>query len=291
MLLHIKGRRMCQTRLVSPTPSSINSGDAYVAINGTEIIVWQGTYSNVIEKSKSADIGQLIVQRRDLGCKKARRVLLVEEEKITDSNFANKMFWKMLGCDKSGKAAKAGPPEEDENYELEINDKNLVWNVNEESCELIPIEEFWGFPMKHEILTNEYQVLVFDFGNEVYVYNGKNAPFSKRRLGLKLAKDMLKEDKRPDWHLFGRINQNMETCLFKEKFLNWPDKSRLIKTEAKKSKSNNDDMGKLSTDVENNFDAIDMSRWPLQEPNYELEGTFLGTFFSILQDENLAIFA
>ena len=33
---------------------------------------------------------------------------------------------------------------------------------------------------------------------------------------------------------------------------------------------------KLSTDVENNFDAIDMARWPLQEPNLELEGTFLG---------------
>ena len=59
-----------------------------------------------------------------------------------------------------------------------------------------------------------------------------------------------------------------------------PDKSRLIKTEkdgkkTKNSGSESEDL-KLSTDVENNFDAIDMARWPLQEPNLELEGTFLG---------------
>ena len=57
-------------------------------------------------------------------------------------------------------------------------------------------------------------------------YLGKNAPFPKRRLGLKLAKDMISGENRPDWHLFGRINQNMETVLFREKFLSWPDKSR-----------------------------------------------------------------
>ena len=47
--------------------------------------------------------------------------------------------------------------------------------------------------MKYDILTNDKKVLVFYFRTEVYVWNGKNAPFSKRRLGLKLAKDMIKE--------------------------------------------------------------------------------------------------
>ena len=103
---------------------------------------------------------------------------------------------------------------------------NLVWSVNEKTCELIPIEEFWGQPMKYDVLMDDRRVLVFDFGAEVYVWNGKNAPFPKRRLGLKLAKDMISGENRPDWHLFGRINQNMETVLFREKFLSWPDKSR-----------------------------------------------------------------
>ena len=76
MLLQIKGRRMCQTRLVEPQPNSVNSGDAFIALNGLEVVVWQGTYSNVIEKSKSIDLAQMIVQRKDLGCKRARRVTI-----------------------------------------------------------------------------------------------------------------------------------------------------------------------------------------------------------------------
>ena len=283
MLLQIKGRRMCQTRLVEPVAASINSGDAYIALNGLEVIVWQGTYANIIEKSKSADLALSIVQRKDLGCKKARRVTMVEEEKVTKANMGSKAFWKLLGCDAPQDAKSAGPPDEDETFEIEVNDSNLVWVVNDQTYELVPIEEYWGQPMKYDVLENEFRVLVFDFGSEIYVYNGKNAPFPTRRLGLKLAKDMLAQQQpsRPDWTLFGRINQNMETALFKEKFLNWPDKSRLIKTEkdsknAKKTNSQDQDTLKLSTDVENNFNAFDMAKWPLQEPNYELEGSFLG---------------
>ena len=33
---------------------------------------------------------------------------------------------------------------------------------------------------------------------------------------------------RPDWTILGRINSCMETILFREKFTDWPDKSRLI---------------------------------------------------------------
>jgi len=122
-----------------------------------------------------------------------------------------------------------------------------VWRVDLKSCQLIPEESFWGAPPKYELLEDMSRVLVssnnlpklfagcilnlhslpskvFDFGSEVYVWNGRNAPFEARRLGVKLAKDLWEKGlegtapaqghpllpngiKRPDWALLGKVNQ------------------------------------------------------------------------------------
>ena len=104
-----------------------------------------------------------------------------------------------------------------------INDLNLVWSVDPATNQLIPVESFWGSAPRHEVLQDPNRVLVFDFGSEVYVWNGRSAPFDVRRLGVKLAKDLWEQGleetspvpghplipgedvKRPDWSLLGKV--------------------------------------------------------------------------------------
>ena len=85
------------------------------------------------------------------------------------------------------------------------------------------------------------------------MYNGKNAPFETRKIGSRLAHELwnsgwnyigcsinpvygsnknMKSSSRPEWTVLGRINSCMETILFREKFLDWPDKTRVIGTRA-----------------------------------------------------------
>merc|ERR1719192_1290048 len=82
MLIQVKGRRFCQSRVVPPSPESLNSGDCFILVTPTEIYNWQGKFSNVIERARSAEVAQTVVQKRELGCKGASKVDTVEEDKI-----------------------------------------------------------------------------------------------------------------------------------------------------------------------------------------------------------------
>ena len=93
----------------------MNSGDCYVLITPSAVFNWQGRFSNVIERSRSAEVAACVFQKKDMGCKTASNVQTIEEDKMVNCSRENRRFWKTLtGKEEVGEVAPAGPPEEDE---------------------------------------------------------------------------------------------------------------------------------------------------------------------------------
>ncbi|XP_078385918.1 supervillin-like isoform X2 [Cetorhinus maximus] len=244
MLLQVKGRRHVQVRLVEPRASSLNSGDCFLLVTAQHCFLWTGEFANVIERSKASELAAFIQAKRELGCR-APNVTIIEEG-INSQGKRAKEFWDLL-CGQVQYQA-AGDPEEDELYEAAITETNYIYRLVEDK--LVPDIESWGKIPRCSML-NSKEVLVLDFGSELYIWHGKEVTLAERKMALQLGKQLLsgpydysncvvnpldpgakknisRQQGRPDWVIFGRLSEHNETILFKEKFLDWAESRKLV---------------------------------------------------------------
>jgi supervillin len=252
MLLHVKGRRHIQTRLVEPTYKSINHGDCFVLVASDKLYNFVGAYANVIEKSRSKDICAQIIRDKDLGCL-ATTVTIINDGRMSNQRHV-KEFWKLLnrpdGAVDATELVAAGHEDEDELFESCLIETNMIYELKDDT--LVPMPEHWG-SLPSIAMLDAKKVLVFNFGSEVYIWNGKNAPVDEKRVAIKLAQEQFSKSYdyemcclcpvnfslvagdrhqtkvtksgsgKPEWCLLAKITQHMETVLFREKFVDWPD--------------------------------------------------------------------
>ncbi|XP_050337291.1 uncharacterized protein LOC126763630 isoform X13 [Bactrocera neohumeralis] len=252
MLLHVKGRTHVQTRLVEPTYKSVNRGDCFILVHGDQLYRYVGSYANVIEIARSKKICAYIVENKDLGCTASAEVILTDGKFLNERHW--KKFWELLGKPEDYIIPDCGHADEDDLFEASLIETNKIYEFQDDS--LVPMEKYWGCIPKVEML-DPNKVIIFDFGSEMYVWNGKTASTNEKRAAIKLAQEhydtgdvdysscyvnpvnyaaivgnresykfLRRCEKRGDWCILGKITQNMETSLFKEKFSDWPEVER-----------------------------------------------------------------
>ncbi|CAF1063837.1 unnamed protein product [Adineta ricciae] len=244
MLILIKGRRQCSLRLINPIYDSINEGDCYLLITPLKVFAWIGRYANTLEKARTTDLIDYLRQHRDFGLRNEVKYFILDQAKDDTEDDSHAEFRDMLHGE-IDEYKSMDEVTDDDVYEANITELTRVYRV--ENDLLMPLENFCFRSLSIQIL-DPNEVFVFDFGAELYVWNGKFADKTKRNMGLQLGQqlwndtydysecalnpfDPLDEQAdqttssgavRPEWCIFGKQNQNVETLLFKGKFYDWP---------------------------------------------------------------------
>ncbi|CAI4222483.1 unnamed protein product [Auanema sp. JU1783] len=218
MLIRVKGDKKVDVRLVAPVSSSIHSSGVFILVTPDRLLKYEGENSNILERTKAAQICIDIATRGDLCCS-AKKV-----EVVTGTATA---FLKLLDGGEIGEE----PALPLEPFECTVARLNLVLRITDD----YKLQSLIKGERVRCSLLQPNDALIFDFGSEIYVWTGRNARKTTGRYAAEYAQQLMKKSvpgssellgedfkyERPDWVLYRRLVQGVQDILFSSKFYDW----------------------------------------------------------------------
>jgi len=206
-LLEVKGTRMnVRTIEVSLECSSLNEGDVFVLETNEKIYLWFGKSSAKTEQTHAWALARAL--KDDHG----GRATIIEI--YQDAAEQGEMFSLLAGEESDiGDAASAG-----DDAEAAKSAVRKLFRVSDAKGQpsFTPIAE--GGAVKRSLLDGK-DVFVLDTGYEVFVWVGRTASMTEKKMALPLAQEFLQKSGRPAHLPLTRVTEGVESSAFNEAFV------------------------------------------------------------------------
>jgi len=193
-LMHLRGRKNIRVTQVPILASSFNEGDVFVLDMGLTVLQWQGTKATYAEKARAAQLCEAI---------SAERGGRPKHDTYTQTGKDVGEFWSQFkDLDPDYKNWKGGIPtikaDDGKDHEWEKGSDLRMFKLTDATGDLKCSEvtpKTKGAYKKAMLETKD--VVIFDAGNEVFVWVGAGASTQEKREAMKYAHDYLVNNKRP----------------------------------------------------------------------------------------------
>jgi len=205
-LLWVKGKKKIRVTEVDFNTGSLNSGDVFILDKGLTIYQFNGSKCGPMEKQKAAEICRTLRDER----KSQPKVIVVEE---TDKGGDADEFWTLLGGRATIKTAEQGGADD----EADKQTIRKLYHLSDASGKM----EFKFVSEGNAVKKSQFvsdDVMIFDSGNEVFVWVGKGANAEERKKSLGYAQEYLTKNNRPAWIPITRVCEGGESQTFNNAF-------------------------------------------------------------------------
>jgi len=200
-LLHIKGRKIPRVTQVPAQASSLNSGDVFIYDMGLKLLQWSGSRADIKEKNRAAQLCRAIDDERA-----GKPVVTVFAQGDKDEH----EFWAALGSGPEGVSA-----DDDADLVHEAAGEKKLFRLSDVDGGLKTVQ--CATNTRAELNSND--VFIFDVGNHVFAWIGRDASKGEKSKALHYAQGYLGDHPdRPAWLPISRVLEGGENEVFNSHF-------------------------------------------------------------------------